>query len=107
MAKEKKMTKKEEKKLNEKVDKIIETASKEVSDIEYLKETDTFILLDDKEKIVAEYRLKYREASLLELSEIISMETGNKITKSGLHHRFTKIKNLFLYYKNRYKGYLF
>ena len=76
------------------VDKIIETASKEVSDIEYLKETDTFILLDDKEKIVAEYRLKYREASLLELSEIISMETGNKITKSGLHHRFTKIKQL-------------
>ena len=76
------------------VDKIIETASKEVSDIEYLKNTDTFILLDDKEKIVAEYRLKYREASLLELSEIISMETGNKITKSGLHHRFSKIKKL-------------
>lgn len=76
------------------VDKIIETASKEVSDIEYLKETDTFILLDDKEKIVAEYRLKYKEASLLELSEIISMETGNKITKSGLHHRFDKIKKL-------------
>ena len=76
------------------VDKIIETASKEVSDIEYLKNTDTFILLDDKEKIVAEYRLKYKEASLLELSEIISMETGNKITKSGLHHRFSKIKKL-------------
>ena len=76
------------------VDKIIETASREVSDIEYLMNTDTFILLDDKEKIVAEYRLKYREASLLELSEIISMETGNKITKSGLHHRFDKIKKL-------------
>ena len=76
------------------VDKVIETAAKEVSDIEYLKNTDTFILLDDKEKIVAEYRLKYREASLLELSEIISMETGNKITKSGLHHRFSKIKAL-------------
>ena len=76
------------------VDKIIETASKEVNDIQYLKETDTFILLDDKEKIVAEYRLKYKEASLLELSEIISVETGNNITKSGLHHRFSKIKKL-------------
>ena len=76
------------------VDKIIETASKEVSDIEYLINTDTFILLDDKEKVAAEYRLKYREASLLELSEIISVETGNKITKSGLHHRFSRIKKL-------------
>ena len=85
------------------VDKIIETASKEVSDIEYLKETDTFILLDDKEKIAAEYRLKYREASLLELSEIISMETGNKITKSGLHHRFAKIKTLVEKVKNKEK----
>ena len=83
------------------VDKIIETASKEVNDIEYLKETDTFILLDDKEKIVAEYRLKYREASLLELSEIISLETGNKITKSGLHHRFSKIKKLVEKVKNK------
>ena len=83
------------------VDKIIETASKEVNDIEYLKETDTFILLDDKEKIVAEYRLKYKEASLLELSEIISMETGNKITKSGLHHRFSKIKKLVEKVKNK------
>ena len=85
------------------VDKIIETASKEVSDIEYLMNTDTFILLDDKEKVAAEYRLKYREASLLELSEIISVETGNKITKSGLHHRFAKIKTLVEKVKNKEK----
>ena len=85
------------------VDKIIETASKEVRDIEYLMSTDTFILLDDKEKVAAEYRLKYREASLLELSEIISVETGNKITKSGLHHRFAKIKALVEKVKNKEK----
>ena len=32
-------------------------------------------------------------ASLL-LSEIISLETGNKISKSGLYHRFNKIKKI-------------
>ena len=51
-------------------------------------------MLDEKTKLVALYRLKYREASLLELSEIITMETGNKITKSGLYHRFKKIDEL-------------
>jgi len=38
--------------------------------------------------------LKYKDASLLELSEIISYETGKKITKSGIYHRFKKIKEL-------------
>jgi len=50
--------------------------------------------LSDKERIVAIYRLKYKEASLLELSEIISLETNEKITKSGIYHRFHKIKDL-------------
>ena len=43
---------------------------------------------------MAEYRLKYKEASLLELSEIISLETEHKITKSGVYHRMEKIKEL-------------
>ena len=62
---------------------------------EKLKENkDALELLDDKVKEVATYRLKYPEASLLELSEIISIETGIKITKSGLYHRMNKIKDL-------------
>lgn len=76
------------------VDKVIETASKQISDIECIIEKASLDLLDDKTRLAAEYRLKYREASLLELSEIISMETNTKITKPGLHHRFTKIKDL-------------
>ena len=51
-------------------------------------------LLDDKTKEVVEYRQKYPEASLKELSEIISMETGKQLTKSGLNHRLRKIKEL-------------
>ena len=73
------------------VDKIIETASKQVKDIELIESIGGMDLLDDKTKIAATYRLKYKEASLTELSEIISIETNNNITKSGLHHRFTKI----------------
>ena len=76
------------------VDKIIETASKQVQDIELINSIGGIDLLDDKTKIAAIYRLKYREASLTELSNIISIETQTPRTKSGLHHRFTKIKEL-------------
>lgn len=76
------------------VDKIIETANNQVRDIELIKENGGLELLSDKEQIAAIYRLKYRETSLVELSEIISLETGTKLTKSGLYHRFNKIKEL-------------
>ena len=75
------------------VDKIIETANKQVKDIEIINKVG-LDLLDEKEQVVALYRLKYKDVSLLELSEIISMETGKKITKSGLYHRFKKISEL-------------
>lgn len=76
------------------VDKIIETASKQVKQIQKIKKIGGLNLLDDKTKEVAIYRLKYPETSLLELSEIITLETGHYISKSGLYHRFQKIKNL-------------
>ncbi|MFA5603833.1 MAG: DNA-binding protein WhiA [Bacilli bacterium] len=76
------------------VDKIIVTATNQVDDIEVIKSIGGFDLLEDKIKIVAIYRLKYPDASLSELSDIISLETGNKITKSGLYHRFKKITML-------------
>lgn len=76
------------------VDKIIETANNQVKDIQLLIKTDTLDLLDEKVKETAKYRLKYPEASLVELSEIISVETGLNLTKSGLYHRMNKIKEL-------------
>ena len=76
------------------VDKIIETANNQVKDIELIESIGGMELLDEKAKIAATYRLKYKEASLLELSEIISIETNTPITKSGLHHRFKKISDL-------------
>ena len=76
------------------MDKIFLTANQQVRDINKLKEYDMLDLIDEKIRVVALYRLKYPEASLMELSEIISRETGNKITKSGLNHRFRKIREI-------------
>ena len=76
------------------VDKIIETANKQLKDIEKIESINALELLDDKTKEAAIYRKKYPEVSLAELGEIISIETGNKITKSGLYHRFKKIKDM-------------
>ena len=73
------------------VDRIIQTANEQIKDIEIIKKYG-FELLSEKEQLAAEYRLKYKDASLQELSEIISLETNTKITKPGLHHRFDKIK---------------
>ena len=74
------------------VDKIIFASNKFLEDVELLKKYDLIDLLDEKEKVVIEYRKKYPDASLQELSEIITLETGTKITKSGLYHRLNKIR---------------
>ena len=58
-------------------------------------------LIDEKLKIVIEYRVKYPEASLAELSEIISRDTNSKITKSGLNHRFRKIREIIANIENK------
>lgn len=75
-------------------DKIFLTASRQVKDIEKLYELDMIDTLDDRLKEVIEYRMKYKESSLQELANIISLETGTEITKSGLNHRFRRIKEI-------------
>lgn len=76
-------------------DKIIQTAMNQIKQIKYVDEKIGLDLLDDKLKEAAQYRLKYPDASLVELSEIISLETNKKITKSGLNHRFRKIRDMY------------
>lgn len=76
------------------IDKIIQTANIQLKYIEIIEKNLSIELLDDKTKEVLEYRKKYPEASLKELSEIISLETNKSITKSGLNHRFRKMKEL-------------
>ncbi len=74
------------------VDRAIETANNQIKDIEFIRDSCGLELLGEKEMEAALYRLKYPDASILELSEIISMETGNSITKSGLYHRLNRIR---------------
>ena len=74
------------------VEKTVATSNMLINDINYIKENEAFDLLDDKLKVSCEYRIKYPESSLLELSKIISLETGSNVSKSCLNHRFRKIK---------------
>ena len=46
--------------------------------LKYIENNGNLDMLNEKEKIAANYRLKYPEASLLELAEIISMETNER-----------------------------
>lgn len=74
------------------VEKMVATSNKLIKDINYIKAKDMFDLLDDKIKESAEYRIRYPETSLLELSKIITLETNSNVSKSCLNHRFRKIK---------------
>ena len=76
------------------IEKSMKSAKKQIEDINFIKEKDSYDLLDEKLKLVAEYRVKYPESSLIELSEIISVETNSKMSKSCLNHRLRKIKDL-------------
>lgn len=75
------------------IEKIIATCNEQIDDINIIIENNCKDLLDDKLLEAIDYRLKYPESSLQELSEIISYETGKNITKSGLNHRFRKIRD--------------
>lgn len=76
------------------IDKIFITAAAQLKDIEKLQKYDLLDVLDQKLLEVVKYRQQYPESSLQELSNIMSKELGYNITKSGLNHRFRKIKDM-------------
>ena len=78
------------------VEKTINSALSQVNDIELIEKTIGLDALDEKLKIVAIYRMKYKEVSLSELSKIISIENSINLTKSGLNHRMRKIREIAL-----------
>lgn len=85
------------------VEKTINSALSQVNDIELIEETIGLDALDEKLKIVAIYRKKYKEVSLSELSKIISIENEINLTKSGLNHRMRKIREIALSLSNKAK----
>ncbi|MDD2202838.1 MAG: DNA-binding protein WhiA [Bacilli bacterium] len=76
------------------IEKTINTALRQIDDIKVISDMIGLDAIDEKLAIVADFRLKYPESSLLELSEIISHESSKKITKSCLNHRFRKLKEI-------------
>ena len=76
------------------IEKSMLTSNKQIDDINLIIEKIGKEALDDKLNEVITYRLKYPETSLQELSEIMTIETNHQITKSGLNHRFRKIKEI-------------
>ena len=76
------------------MDKVFMTSNNQIKDIQLLETNGLLDILDEKLKEVINYRLQYPESSLQELSDIITIKTGNKITKSGLNHRLRKIKEI-------------
>ena len=76
------------------VEKMMKTCNEQIENIHYLEENDMLDLLDEKTRVIADYRIKYPETTMLELADIISMETEYTISKSGINHGFRKIKNL-------------
>ena len=85
------------------VEKTINTANKQIEYINTIKKNDALELLDEKTREVINYRLKYPESSLQELSEIMNLETNVKLSKSGLNHKFRSIKDLALKLESRDK----
>ena len=76
------------------IDKIIYSSNEQLENIKTLKMMYDFELLDDKIKEICVYKEKYPESSMQELADIMSIETNKKITKSGINHRFRKIKEM-------------
>ena len=76
------------------MDKVFATAVEQLAQIDIIERTGSLDLLDERTQIALEFRKKYPESSLKELSEIITLETGKPLTKSGLAHRLRKIKEL-------------
>lgn len=71
--------------------KSMATANKQINDINTIEMFMGLEMLDDKTRAVAIIRKKYPEMTLNELTEVYYEETGQTISKSGLHHRFKKI----------------
>ena len=73
--------------------KTLKKALDQLEDIKYIKSKNQFVALTDKEKALCELRENNVEASLLQLSELLMEEYGIKVSKSGVNHLFSSIKD--------------
>lgn len=72
--------------------KAMSASTAQIEDIAYVIDKAGLEVLDDKTQQVALLRLENPELTLNELANVYLETTGKSISKSGLHHRFQKIK---------------
>ena len=72
--------------------KVYEASLKQIEDIKTILSYN--IVVDEKIKRIMDLRLTYEEANLRELTEYYVETYKEKISKSGLNHRFEKIKQI-------------
>ena len=72
------------------LNKVIQTAVKQIEDIKLIKKKNKFNELKEGEKELAELRLKNSEASLAELGKMLK----KPISKSGVNHRMKTIERI-------------
>ena len=72
------------------ISKTVSAAVKQIEDITYIRDTVGFSELTDGLKEIAELRLQYPEASLVERGKLLSTPVG----KSGVNHRLRKLSVL-------------
>ena len=72
------------------LNKVIQTAVKQIEDIKLIKKNNKFKDLKEGERELAELRLKNPEASLNELGKMLE----KPISKSGVNHRMKAIENM-------------
>lgn len=72
--------------------KAMSASSAQIEDIAYVIDKAGIEILDTKTQVVALLRLENPELTLNELAAVYLQKTGKTISKSGLHHRFAKIK---------------
>lgn len=74
--------------------KIQKAAEEQIDDIKVLLSSRYQSQISDSLKQLAQVRLKYPDAALSELTKLYEQETGESISKSGLRHRFLRIREL-------------
>lgn len=72
--------------------KTVNAANQQLRDIEELENSIGLNMFDEKTQNIALVRMENPDVSLNELAVLYEERTGEKISKSGLHHRFKKIK---------------
>lgn len=78
------------------VEKVINSSLKQIEEINVIEQLIGLDVIDEKLKEIAIYRKKYPEASLSELSNIVSIETNRKVSKSCINHRLRKLKSIYM-----------